>query len=154
MKKPVWVVLVVLILVSFGLAACGGGGSSSGSSSGAASSGLKRNAVPADYASMKNPFEGNQDAVAAGKQVFTSNCVTCHGSDAKGDGPAGASLNPRPANLQLTVKETDAAYMHWTISEGGSAAGLSSAMPAFKGVLSDDDIWRTVNYLRATYGGK
>ncbi len=153
MRKTLWVVVVVLVLSALIMTACSsGGGSGSGSSS--AGSGLKRNQTPADYASMKNPFEGNQDAVTAGKTVFDSNCQTCHGADAKGDGPAGASLNPKPANLQLTVKETDAAYMHWVITEGGAAAGLSSAMPSFKGVLSDDDIWRVVTYLRTTYGGK
>lgn len=151
MKKTVWIAITILVLASMALAACGGGG---GGSSSSGSSGLKRNPVPSDYASMKNPFEGNQDAVAAGKQVFTTNCETCHGADAKGDGPAGASLTPKPANLQLTVKETDAAYMHWVISEGGAAAGLSSAMPAFKAVLSDEDIWRVDTYLRTTYGGK
>lgn len=148
MKRTLWVALVVLVIGSVFLAACGGGGGSSGSS------GLKRQSPPTDFANMKNPFQGNADAVTAGKQVFTANCETCHGADAKGDGPAGASLNPKPANLQYTVKETDAAYMHWVITEGGAAAGLSSAMPSFKGVLSDDDIWRVVTYLRQTYGGK
>lgn len=151
MKKTVMFALVVLVISSLFLAACGGGG---GSGSSGGSSGLKRNQTPADYASMKNPFEGQADAVTAGKTVFDANCQTCHGADAKGDGPAGASLNPKPANLQLTVKETDAAYMHWVISEGGAAAGLSSAMPAFKGVLSDDDIWKVDTYLRQTYGAK
>lgn len=152
MKKSVWVLLSVLVISAVLLAACGGGGSSSGSSS--SGSGLKRNNTPADFASIKDPFAGNADAVTAGKSVFENNCVTCHGAEGKGDGPAGASLNPKPANLQLTVKETDAAYMHWVVTEGGAAAGLSSAMPAFKGVLSDDDIWKVVTYLRTTYGGK
>lgn len=151
MRKTVWVVLLVLAIGAILLAACSSGGS--GSSSGG-SSGIKRQSPPADFANAKNPFEGNQDAVAAGKQVFQNNCVTCHGQDAKGDGPAGASLDPKPANLQLTVKETNAQYMHWVITVGGGQAGISSSMPSFKGVLSDDDIWRVVTYLRTTYGGK
>jgi mono/diheme cytochrome c family protein len=149
MKKTVWAVFVMLIFVSLAITACTGGGNA-----GSAVSGLKRNAVPSDYANMKNPYQGNQDAVAAGKQVFDSSCQTCHGPEAKGDGPVGASLNPRPANLQLTVKETTAPYMHWVVTEGGSAAGLSSSMPSFQGNLSDDDIWRVVSYLRSTYGGQ
>ncbi len=151
MKKTVWGVFVMLIFVSLALAACAGG---SGGNAGSAVSGLKRNAVPQDYANMKNPYQGNQNAVAAGKQVFENNCQTCHGPEAKGDGPVGASLNPRPANLQITVKETNAPYMHWVITEGGGAAGLSSSMPPFNGNLSDDDIWRVVTYLRSTYGGQ
>lgn len=151
MKRSIWVIGLVVVLAALVLSACGG--SSTGGNT-PAGSGLKRNPVPADYGNAKNPFEGQADAATAGKAVFTANCESCHGPDAKGDGPAAASLDPKPANLQLTVKETDAQYMHWVISEGGGAAGLSSAMPSFKGVLSDDDIWRVDTYLRTTYGGK
>ena len=151
MKRTVWVALVLVLVGAMALAACGGSGGSSGSSG---SSGLKRQSPPADFASLTDPFAGKADAVTAGKQVFTDNCETCHGADAKGDGPAGASLNPKPADLTLTVKETDAAYMHWVVTAGGGAAGLSSAMPSFKGVLTDDQIWQVVTYLRSTYGGK
>lgn len=151
MKRTVWGVLALALVGAMLLAACGGGGTGGNSSGG---SGLKRQSPPADFASMTDPFAGKADAVTAGKQVFTNNCVTCHGTDAMGDGPAGASLSPKPANLQLTVKETDAAYMHWVITVGGGTAGLSSAMPSFKGVLTDDQIWQVVTYLRSTYGGK
>ncbi len=145
MKKTVLVGLVVLVIASVLLAACGGGGGSSG---------IKRQNPPADFANAKNPFEGNADAVTAGKQVFDTNCVPCHGQDAKGDGPAGASLSPKPANLQLTAKETSAQYIHWVVTVGGATAGISSGMPSFKDVISDDDIWRVATYLTKTYSGK
>lgn len=151
MKRTVWIALVLVLVSALALTACGGAG---GGNSSGGSSGLKRQSPPADFASQTDPFAGKADAVTAGKQVFTDNCETCHGADAKGDGPAGASLNPKPANLQLTVKETDAAYMHWVVTVGGGAAGLSSSMPSFKGVLTDDQIWQVVTYLRSTYGGK
>jgi mono/diheme cytochrome c family protein len=148
MKKTVWVVAIVLVIASVLLAACGGGGG------GGSSSGIKRQPVPSDFASMKNPHEGQQDAVTAGKQLFATNCAPCHGNEGKGDGSAGASLNPKPANLQLTAKETSANYIHWVDTVGGTTAGLSSGMPAFKDVISDDDIWKIATFLTATYGGK
>jgi mono/diheme cytochrome c family protein len=150
MKKTMWVALLLLVVGAMVLSACGGSGS--GGSGG--SSGIKRQNPPADFASQTNPMEGKADAVTAGKQVFADNCQTCHGAEAKGDGPAGSALNPKPANLQQTVKETNAAYMHWVITVGGGAAGLSSSMPSFQGVLSDDQIWQVDTYLRQTYGGK
>lgn len=143
MKKTVWVALVVLIVGAMALAACGGGGGSSGT---------QRQSPPADYANKTNPFEGQADAATAGQQVFATNCTSCHGDTAAGDGPAGAALDPKPANLQNTAKETDPAYQHWVISEGGTAAGLNASMPAFKGVLSDDEVWQIVSYLEQTYG--
>jgi len=147
MKKTVWYVAIVLVIATVVLAACGGGG-------GGSSSGIKRQSPPADFANAKDPFEGQQDAVAAGKQVFETNCAPCHGAEAKGDGAAGASLSPKPANLELTAKETSAQYIHWVATVGGTAAGLSSGMPAFKDVVSDDDIWKVATFLTATYGGK
>ena len=37
--------------------------------------------------------------------------------------------------------------MYWTVAEGGAQFG--SAMPAFKGTLSKDDIWAVVAYVQA-----
>ena len=88
-----------------------------------------------------------------GGALYTANCAGCHGNTGGGDGPAAASLDPKPANLGTTVSETEPVYSHWVISEGGAAAGLSSSMPAFKGSLSDEDIWRIVTFMEETFGG-
>ena len=145
MRKTVWVGLIVLVIASVLLAACGGGGSSEGS-------GVQRQNPPADYAGMTNPFAGNADAAAQGQAAYASNCASCHGDSANGEGPAAASLTPKPANLQQTAKETEPNYQHWVIAKGGAAAGLSSSMPAFEGTLSDDQIWQIVTFLETNYG--
>ncbi|MBI3395341.1 MAG: c-type cytochrome, partial [Spirochaetia bacterium] len=36
---------------------------------------------------------------AKAKKLFTERCSTCHGPMGKGDGPAGAALNPKPRNF-------------------------------------------------------
>ncbi|MBE0695558.1 MAG: c-type cytochrome [Anaerolineaceae bacterium] len=145
MKKTLWVALLIVVLTALVLASCGSG---SGSSNG---SGLKRNNPPADYANAVDPFEGNADAATQGKELYTANCVACHGENADGSGPAGAALDPKPANLQLTVNETSPAYMHWVITEGGQPTGLSASMVSYKGILSEDEIWKIVTYLNSTY---
>jgi mono/diheme cytochrome c family protein len=144
MKKTVWIALIVLVMTSVLLSACGGSGGSQST--------IKRQEPPTDFANMTNPVEGQADAVTAGQQVYTTNCATCHGDKGMGDGAAAASLDPKPANLELTAKETKPQYQHWVITKGGAAAGLSSSMPAFEGVLSDADIWNVVTYLDTTYG--
>src|SRR5512138_3658438 len=101
MRKTVLSVIGIHVIATVLLTACGGSGGASGGGSS-----IKRQQPPAEFANAKNPFEGNADAVTAGKTVFDTNCAACHGNDAKGDGPAGASLNPKPANLQNTAKET------------------------------------------------
>ena len=37
--------------------------------------------------------------VALATQVYEANCATCHGPNGGGDGPAGAGLQPPPANF-------------------------------------------------------
>jgi mono/diheme cytochrome c family protein len=145
MKKRSWVLIVVVLSVLL-LAACGGGGDSDNDSD------KQRQSPPADYAGVTNPFEGQADAAAQGKELFATNCATCHGDNAAGDGAAGQALDPKPANLQQTAKETDPTYTHWVISEGGAAAGLSSSMVAYKGILTDEQIWQIVTFLEETYG--
>ena len=45
-----------------------------------------------------------QTSAASGKEMFNSYCASCHGTDAKGDGPAAAALKSAPADLTLLAK--------------------------------------------------
>jgi len=139
MKKSMWIVLVALLLGSLALAACGGGGGG----------GAQRQDPPADFANLTNPFEGDAAAVSAGQELYVSNCAGCHGESAQGDGPAGQALDPRPANLVNTAKETEDQYIYWVIHEGGAAAGLSPSMISYAGVLTEDQIWQITTYIES-----
>jgi hypothetical protein len=65
-----------------------------------------------------------------------------------GDGPAAASLNPQPQTLAVNQENLDDGYLFWRISEGGLRAPFSSAMPSWKTILSEDEIWQVISYLR------
>lgn len=41
----------------------------------------------------------DKKTLAKGKEVFLQNCVTCHGTNGEGDGPAAVALNPKPRNF-------------------------------------------------------
>ncbi len=132
MKRQLFTILAVLMLGGLLLTACGGGGGAATEAS--------QVTVPAAYAGKTNPVT---DA-AAGKDIYTVNCASCHGDSGKGDGAAGSALTPKPAVLAGTTKADD--YLFWRINEGGSMAPFSSSMPAFKGVLTEEQIWQTIAY--------
>src|SRR5688572_12685200 len=67
--------------------------------------------VPAEYAGLTNPLGG--DAAQAGADVFRTNCEMCHGPQGHGDGPAGASLEPKPGNLADVQTKAGDDYLFW-----------------------------------------
>lgn len=74
---------------------------------------------------------GGGDPAAKAKEIFGQRCVPCHGSVGAGDGPASASLNPKPRAF------SDAAWQDSVTDEhimkivhfGGAAVGKSASMP-------------------------
>lgn len=46
----------------------------------------------------------------SGKEMFMSYCASCHGKDAKGNGPAAAALKQLPANLTQLAKLNGGKY--------------------------------------------
>jgi|SRR5271165_4755066 len=47
---------------------------------------------------------------ASGAEMFMSYCASCHGKDAKGDGPAASALKVAPANLTILAKSNGGKY--------------------------------------------
>ncbi len=127
MKK---VLFVVLILAAFALAACGGSATATLAP------------VPADYAGKTNPL--GPDAATAGAEVFKTNCESCHGPQGHGDGPAGAALDPQPKNLAVFAPTVGDDYLYWRINTGKEG----TSMVAWKGVLTDEQIWQVVSFIR------
>ena len=87
---------------------------------------------------LRNPHEGDANAVATGAKLFVAyNCVDCHGAD--GSGAMGPSL----------------ADGRWHF--GGASAevfesiyqGRPEGMPAWGSLISPDQIWLLVSYVRS-----
>lgn len=110
---------------------------------------VMRNGIGEEYAGKSNPLSGDDGEIRQGQVLYEQHCASCHGESGRGDGPAGKHLSPRPANIARFSKMPMAsdAYLLWTISEGGVALG--SAMPPMKGVLSEQERWKIIAYLRS-----
>ena len=84
----------------------------------------------------------------AGEKVYRSNCLNCHGSKGKGDGPIAASLTPPPADLsnpKVQDKEDEALL---SIIQNGITG---TSMPAWKNDLSNQQILDVFTYLRTLH---
>ena len=131
MKK---VLFSVLVLIALTLAACGGGGGAEAVATLAP--------VPSEFAGKTNLL--GADAATAGATVFKVNCESCHGPQGHGDGPAGVVLDPAPKNLAELQTTAGDDYLFWRISTGKEG----TAMVAWKGVLTDEQIWQVISHIR------
>lgn len=71
----------------------------------------------------------------AGRELFQTHCLSCHGPDGRGDGPAAASLEPPPRDLHQRPYKYGccANAVYRTITSGVA----DTAMPSFEGVLTE-----------------
>ena len=101
--------------------------------------------IPKAMLNLKNPQVSDAASIKNGSTLYRSYCTPCHGDKGKGDGPAAASLNPKPADhtSAMVQAESDGA-LYYKISEGHA----HTAMPPFKSVLTTDQRWAIVNYIR------
>ena len=109
---------------------------------------VMQNGIDPNYVSKVNPLVRNADNIAAGKKFYEKSCALCHGMTGLGDGEGGKDLKPPPANITMFIKMHNVpdGYLYWTIAEGG--VPLQTAMPPFKDVMQEDEIWKTIIFLR------
>jgi mono/diheme cytochrome c family protein len=58
---------------------------------------------------------------------------------------ASGSLDPKPKNLAILQETAADDYLFWRISEGKPG----TSMVAWKGILTEEQIWQTVSFIRS-----
>ncbi len=96
-----------------------------------------------------NPVPAEPQSIALGRNLWGTNCLSCHGPEARGDGPAAATLDQPPPDLTAAHQQyhTDR-ELFYSIQNGVAGTG----MPAFGDQLGDTDIWNLINYLHTLQG--
>ena len=87
---------------------------------------------------------------AKGLDLFKQNCAACHGESGKGDGPAAASLNPKPRDFsdKAVMSGIDDKKIVEIVQKGGAAVGKSALMPPLGAALNEAQIQDIVAYIR------
>jgi mono/diheme cytochrome c family protein len=99
--------------------------------------------VPSQYVNMKNPITNDSAMHENAKILYTNYCSPCHGAKGNGDGFAGGTLNPKPAvHTSAFVQSESDGSLYYKMSEG------RKVMPAYKVVLTENERWELVNYIR------
>jgi mono/diheme cytochrome c family protein len=94
----------------------------------------------------RNPLQASPSTIEAGKQAFGSYCVACHGRDGQNTGvPFASSIDP-PIPLLSSPAVQD--YTDGQLKRVIVAGIAPSGMPASKGILSDEEVWQIVIYIR------
>ncbi|WP_413289725.1 c-type cytochrome [Bdellovibrio sp. HCB337] len=97
-----------------------------------------------DIATVKEPWVANEQVVAHGKKLFATNCAMCHGNEGKGDGPAGAGLNPKPRNLvEGKWTQGSGAIAHFKVVTNGIPGTSMASYAHFKVA----DRWALVQFI-------
>ena len=106
--------------------------------------------VPAQGQSQGNHPQKSTFAVRSGKQIYQTNCATCHGQNGRGARPEDTGLDipvPNFTDCAFTTRETETDWVG-LVHQGGPVRAFDERMPAFGGVLTEDELERVVRYLK------
>ncbi len=111
--------------------------------------------VPAYPTSFyQSPTRFAATAIVQGAALYPGHCASCHGAAGRGDGPAARGLPVPPADLTAAHL-----WMHsdgelfWWLTHGIEAPEDGMAMPGFATVLSEDERWDLIDFIRAHNAG-
>ena len=123
-SKYVWVWLLAAsgLVIAVLLGACSGG----------------------DSDSSKFPIDLTGSRVAAGEEIYAQNCASCHGPV---QGPVVLAAAPVHGDAGHTWHHPDRLLHQWDLDR----PPLATVMPAFRGVLSDEQVLEVLAYIKSTW---
>lgn len=95
---------------------------------------------------QKNPLPYTHENWEEGREAFSHYCVACHGNDGQNTGvPFVDHISPPiPSLASQDVQSYTDGQLKWILDNGIYPSG----MPGSKGILSDDELWSIIVFLR------
>lgn len=105
-----------------------------------------KHAVTVGGKKVKNPLPDSPEIEKNGRNAFSHYCVACHGYDGQNTGvPFADHMSPPVPSLQSEHVQSYADGQLKSVIDNGLSP---SGMPASKGILTDEEVWSIVVYLR------
>ena len=93
---------------------------------------------------QENPFQATPENIKAGSDLYDKNCAICHGSLKEPINPMRKNFYPSVPQLMSRTPDDPDANLFYVVKYGIRY----TAMPGWTGVLSDDDMWKTVLFIK------
>lgn len=98
--------------------------------------------VPADKKAKNSYIKFDGATSKEGEAIYTKNCLSCHGNPGKGNSLK--SLKPIPPDVSsVTTQKLTDGELFYILNTG------RVLMPSFKNVLSENDRWKVISYIRS-----
>lgn len=89
-------------------------------------------------------------AARSGQELYEAACASCHGSDGRGAAATASAYPLTPPDLtdcNFATREPDSDWIAVT-HDGGPARGFDRLMPAFRELLTPDEMQAVITYVR------
>jgi len=96
--------------------------------------------VPAKDHERSNPYQGQPDAIAAGRRIFVEHCLHCHGENAEG------TKKRPPLRSQRVQQQATEGDLHWLLFNGNMKKGMPSWAK-----LPDQQLWQVIAYVKTLH---
>jgi mono/diheme cytochrome c family protein len=93
---------------------------------------------------MDNPIAPTAANLTEGARNYETHCALCHGGAKNKISPMQNKFNPPAPQLINRVPHDPDAWLFWVTKHGVRMTG----MPTWDGVLSDDDLWKVVAFIK------
>lgn len=98
---------------------------------------------PEKVTKLTNPIQPQEAILETGKEIWNTQCKSCHGKYGKGDGVKATKIDIPVTDFTSEKCQTASdGELFWKATEG------RKPMPSFKYELSDIERWSVVMYLR------